>query len=180
MFRELIDDVKAAAGSLIAKYFARGSVAVPFIVALAFATTALTITLVERYGQVVAYWLLAAGFALVGVLAALVVGLKEQETELIERQAEERGTVEAVTSAATQLPVAALGTLFSSPGGATAALAVAKLLGRNLPLVVLALLIGMLLLPDATDSQQQDADGETRNPNGMHPPSGVEPIGEAA
>ena len=71
MFRGLINDAKSAAGSLVAKYLARASVAVPFIVAFGFATAAITVMLVERYGHVAAYWMVAGGFTLIGLVAAL-------------------------------------------------------------------------------------------------------------
>jgi hypothetical protein len=184
MFRELINHAKAAAGSLVARYFARASVAVPFVVALGFATAAVTITLVERYGHVAAYWLVAVGFTVIGLLAALIVSVKEQEEKRAEQQAEERDTAEtgadAAAQAAVQLPVAALGALLSSPGGATAALGGAKLLGRNLPLVALIVLIGMLLLPSEAAAEAEEAGSEPRKPNGMHPPAGLEPIHGAA
>lgn len=38
MFKGLINDVKAAAGSLVVKYAARASVGMPFIIAFGFAT----------------------------------------------------------------------------------------------------------------------------------------------
>jgi hypothetical protein len=48
MFRGLINDAKAAAGSLVGKYLVRASVAVPFIVAAGFGVAALTVSLVAN------------------------------------------------------------------------------------------------------------------------------------
>ena len=62
MFRGLINDVKAAAGSVVTKYAARASVAVPFIIAFGFATAGVTLMLVERFGHRNAYFMVAAGF----------------------------------------------------------------------------------------------------------------------
>ena len=59
MFRGLINDAKSAAGAMIAKYLARASVAVPFLVALGFGTAALAVMLVERFGSAYAYLMLA-------------------------------------------------------------------------------------------------------------------------
>jgi hypothetical protein len=50
VFRGLISDAKAAAGAVIVKYVARASVAIPFLIAAGFATAALTVLLVDRYG----------------------------------------------------------------------------------------------------------------------------------
>jgi preprotein translocase subunit SecY len=73
MFRGVINDAKSAAGSLIAKYLARVSVAVPFLAALGFATAAIAAMLVERFGSVAGYWMVAGGFMLIGLVTALVV-----------------------------------------------------------------------------------------------------------
>lgn len=151
MFRGLINDAKTAAGSLVAKYLARVSVAVPFVAALGFATAAITIMLVDRYGHIAAYWMVAGGFTVIGLVATLVVNVREQEEEIAETQAEQADTAavgtDAAAQAAVQLPIALLGALFSSPVGASATLGGAKVLGRNIPLVVLIALIGMLFWP---------------------------------
>ena len=89
MFQGLINDAKSAAGSLIAKYLARASVAVPFVIALGFATAAITFMLVERFGAITASWMVAGGFTLIGLVATLAVTVKEQEEEVAEKQAEE-------------------------------------------------------------------------------------------
>ena len=52
MFRGLISDAKSASGSLITKHLTRASVAVPFAVALGFATAAITLVLVDRFGSI--------------------------------------------------------------------------------------------------------------------------------
>jgi len=81
MFRGLINDAKSAASSLVLKYVARASVAIPFVIALGFALAALTAWLVTQYGYVTGYLLMAGGLAAVGVIAALVVSFKEHEEE---------------------------------------------------------------------------------------------------
>jgi hypothetical protein len=94
--------------------------------------------LVERFEQVTAYWLLAGGPAAVGLAAAMFVSVKEQEEAEAEQLAEEAGTGEVVSDAAAQAivqaPIALLGPLLTTPGGATSVLSVARLLGRNFPL----------------------------------------------
>jgi len=73
MFRGLINDARSAAGSVVAKYAARASVAVPFIVAVGFATAGITLMLVERFGHRNAYLIVAGGFTALGLLASVVV-----------------------------------------------------------------------------------------------------------
>jgi hypothetical protein len=46
---------------------------VPLLIALGFALAAITVMLVERYGQVTAYWLVAVGLAAIGSIAAIAV-----------------------------------------------------------------------------------------------------------
>jgi hypothetical protein len=54
------------------------------------------------------------------------------------------------------------------PGGATSALKVARILGRNYPLVLLLVLIGALFWP--TENKAEDAVvGAEQKPNGFQP-----------
>ena len=70
MFAGLINQAKSAASHLVLKYVARASVAVPFVIAAGFALAAITVMLVERFGHVMAYWLVAGGLALIGVITS--------------------------------------------------------------------------------------------------------------
>ena len=82
MFRGLVNDAKAALSSLVLKYLARASVAAPFLISLGFALAATTLTLIERFGSLAAYRIMAGGLAVVGILAAVLVSAKEQDEEL--------------------------------------------------------------------------------------------------
>jgi hypothetical protein len=187
MFRGLINDAKAAAGSLVGKYLVRASVAVPFVVAIGFGVAALTLTLVDRFGAVTAYLMVAGGFILIGLLAAFVVSVKEQEEEIAETKAEAGDTqsvaTDAAAQAAAQAPLALLGALFASPGGPTALAGGAKLVARNIPLVVLLVLIGILFWPSEPTREAADRDGADfrgGKPNGADPSSAGGPHLEAA
>ena len=164
MFKGLINSAKSAVSSLILKYVARASVAVPFVIALGFALAAVAAMLVDRFGHIAGYWLMAAGLAAIGVIAAIFVSAREQKEEVADQQAEAVDTSNVATQVASQAPLAVLGGLLTLPGGATTALKVAQLLGRNYPLVLLAALIGLLFWPTPRD------DGETSisafKPNG--------------
>ena len=87
MFRGLINDAKAAAGSLVGKYLMRASVAVPFVVAFGFGVAAVTLMLIDRFGAINAYLMVAGGFTLIGLIAVLVVNVTEQEEESAETKA---------------------------------------------------------------------------------------------
>jgi uncharacterized membrane protein len=174
MFRGLINDAKSAAGLLIAKYLARASVAVPFVIALGFATAAITLMLVERFGAIAGYWVAAGGFTAIGLVATLAVSVKEQES--VEKQAKEADTSavasDAAAQAAAQAPLALLGALFSTPMGPGAVAGGAKILAQNIPLVVFLGLVALLFWPSeptakTTDSHEPDL---RARPNGAHPP----------
>jgi len=123
VFAGLLREAKAAASGLLLKYVARASVAVPFAIALGFALAATTVMLVQSFGQVTAYWIMAAGLAAVGLIAAAAVSMKEEQEEKAEELAEQADTHEVVSEATAQAlgqaPFALLGALASAPGGAT-------------------------------------------------------------
>lgn len=163
MFRGLINDAKSAVGAVIGKYVARASVAVPFLIAAGFAIAALTLVLVERFGAIRAYLILAAGFAVLGLVATLFVKVREEAEENAEAEAERNDTpsvaAEAATQAAVQAPLALLGALFSTPLGPSASLGMVRAAGRNLPLIALLGLIVLLFWPRDADSEAAAADG---------------------
>ena len=168
MFRGLINDAKSAASSLVLKYVARASVAIPFVIALGFALAAVTVWVVNQYGYVTGYLLMAGGLAAVGVIAALVVSFKEHEEEVADEAAEAADTTNVATEVAAQAPLALLGALFTIPGGASSALKVAQVLGRNFPLVLLLVLTGALLWPS---EEGEDTESVRPRPNGVEPPA---------
>jgi len=174
MFRGLINDAKSAAGSLLAKYLARASVAVPFVIALGFATAAITIMLVDRFGAITAYWIVAFGFTVVGLLATLIVTVKEQDEETIEKQVESQDTAsvaaDAAAQAAVQAPMALLGALLATPFGPNVLAGGAKMVARNIPLVVLLTLVAFLFWPSepVADGDEPEVEVAPAKPNGLH------------
>ena len=78
MFRGVFNYAASSAGSLIAGYLARASVAVPFIVAFGFAMAALSLMLSDRFGHLDAYLIVAGTFTVLGLFAALIVRGKER------------------------------------------------------------------------------------------------------
>jgi hypothetical protein len=155
----LIGQVRAAISGLLLRYAARASVAVPFVIALGFAVAAVTMMLVERFGQVRGYWIMAGGLVVIGVVAAIAVAVKEHEEETAEQRAEAADTGSVVSEAAgqamIQAPMALLSGLFAVPGGAASAMKVARVLGRNFPLVLLLVLIGALFWPTAEGAGEE-------------------------
>jgi hypothetical protein len=109
VFAGLINQAKAAASGLVLKYVARAAVAIPFVIALGFALAAIAAMLVERFGHVAGYGIMAGGLALIGVIAAIVVSVKEHEDEVADKKAEESDTQQvardATVQAITQAPL---------------------------------------------------------------------------
>jgi hypothetical protein len=180
VFRGLISDAKAAAGAVIVKYVARASVAVPFLIAAGFATAALTVMLVDRFGPQTAYWMVAGGFTLIGAVAMLVVTVKEQEEEVAEAEAVAADTPEVAKEVAVQAPLALLSALLASPMGPTSALGIARLLGRNLPLVLLLVVAGFLLWPTEPKPEGEAEEAAAPEPPPAPRPNGVYPEGGEA
>jgi hypothetical protein len=180
MFRGLINDAKSAAVSLVAKYLARASVAVPFLIAAGFAVAAIAHMVIDRFGAIAGCWLLAAGFTLIGIVATLLVKHKEREDEVASKAAEQTDTANvasgAAAQAALQAPLALAGALMSTPLGPKAAIDLAKTLLRNLPLVVLLALIALLFWPgEEGAASAADEVGQTQPPadgNGAYRPKG--------
>jgi hypothetical protein len=176
VFAGLINQAKSAASHLVLKYVARASVAVPFVIGAGFALAAITVMLVERFGHVMAYWLVAGGLALIGVIASIVVTVKEHEEEVVEQQTAKADTEELISDATVQAlaqtPVALLGAVMTMPGGAAGALSAVRLLGRNWPLVLLLVMIGALFWPTEHAAAEEDAVvGHKPNGSDDHVPS---------
>jgi hypothetical protein len=169
MFAGLINQTKAAVSGLVLKYVARASVAVPFVIALGFAVAAIAAMLVQHFGHVAGYWIMAGGLAGVGIIAAIVVGVKEHEEKVAEHNAEQADTQKVVSDAPAQAimqtPLALAGALFASPGGATTALKVARIIGRNFPLVLLLVMIGALLWPTEATGEEERLEEREAKPN---------------
>ena len=158
MFRGLINDAKTAAGSIVAKQAARATIVVPFLVALGFLTAATALTLADWYGARNAYLMLGGGFAVIGLLAALIVRTKEKEDVIAEEKAAVAETANAsvisntvAAAASAELPLTMISALMSSASGPASIAGVARLVSRNLPLVLFVASLGFLLWPKSAD-----------------------------
>lgn len=153
MFRGLIDDVKAAAANVVARIATRAAIGVVFLVAIGFAVAAITLHLVDRFGGITASWILAVGFAVIGVIgitAAKVHDNREQERKAEEeRQAEAEGPsmAQATSQAAKQLPLALVGSLLTTTSGFVSPLTLLRFIGRNAALVAFGGILAVLLWP---------------------------------
>jgi hypothetical protein len=183
----LIKGAKSAAADFVAQSLARASVAVPFVAAFGFATAALSLELTARFGAKNAFWIMAAGFCGLGALAALVVREREAAAAAEEAdQGDESGLAElgdmaseAAAQAAGRIPMGLLAPLLASPS--TSALAAVRLLGRNIPLVLLLAFIVLLFWPtEETAPKKESAPDAPRDPQAAAPEPEAGPWREAA
>lgn len=169
MFRGLINDAKSAVGTVVARYTTRAAVAGLFLLALGFGTAAVTVTLVQIYGAINAYWMLAGGFMLLGVLAAIIVSWQESKEEAEDEIAAETDTstvaTDAAAQAAAQLPIALLGSVLTTPAGPASLMGLVRLVGRNLSLVIFLALIALLFWPNKPRDAGEEGGGENVEPN---------------
>jgi hypothetical protein len=166
VFRALINDAKSAASAVILKYVERASVAMPFIIAAGFAIAATCAMLIEHFGAVIAYWIMAGALAALGLVAATIVTVKEHDEEVADKEAVQADTAavasEATAQAIVQSLVALLGALATMPGGPKGALSVGRMLGRNWALVLFLILIGGLFWPAEPGSAAPEAGAADR------------------
>lgn len=135
MFRSYIDQAKMTVSTLASKAAGRAVIGALLLVAAGFALAAIAVGLIEAFGAVAAYALLAGAFALVALVASIFVAANERHQQAVMRGMEaERSSV------------------FSSTLAAAAPMALAQgvgLLGRRTPLALIGLAIGGLYLSGA-------------------------------
>jgi hypothetical protein len=104
-------------------------------------------------------------------------GARGKAEELAEQTDTQDVVSEATAQALGQAPFALLGTLATAPGGATTLLPVIRLLARNLPLVLLLVMIGALFWPSQSQSQQRLREaGEVEEEEDLSGPIPLRPV----
>jgi hypothetical protein len=90
MLRSMIDYVKLSASTVASRIVGGAIIVVPFIIAAVFALAAIYMALRNSYGDVTAAVIMAAAFAIIGGVAAMVVAarIRHQEQLLEETKAE--------------------------------------------------------------------------------------------
>jgi hypothetical protein len=170
MLRDLISDAKSSPLSFINGYVIRAAVAVPFVIAIGFATAAVTLTLVDRFGPVAAFWMVAGGFSMIGLTATHVVTARRQEVAQ-KQSANHDFTTGAPAQTAAPTLIALLNALLSTPPTAENRPEVAKPTVRNIPLVVLLALLASMFWPSLRENVAGRADAGLGKPNNMRPPT---------
>jgi hypothetical protein len=157
MFGKLISHLTSGISNAVTKYALRVSVAVPFVLAMAYGLAALTTILIASYGYREAYLLMTGGFVALGIVSGILVWIKERRAEADEKaqEANSRTTAAlAVTAAKTakELPAAV-------SGGASDAKSSIAGLGdlaiRNWPVVVAGSLLLLFLGAPSKDNRRR-------------------------
>ena len=145
MFGKLLSYATSGITDLLTKYAVRASVAIPFIFAFGFGLAGLTVILSDYYGYRMAYFLIAAGFAVLGVLAGLAVWLKERSEDASAPDTGSTSTAQVADTAletAKRLPSAMAG---GASDASSSFRGFADLAARNWPLLVAAALAAIVL-----------------------------------
>lgn len=152
MFQSLFKRAEHKIDSVLSKYLTRIAATVPLIIAGGFAIAAATIKLIELYGAVTACALMAALFAVVGLIAMAVVGTDAHanaETASAETAASASDETSPSSGDGPDLLASDLLTpevkAFLSSAAPMALPSVARAVGRNLPLLLILALIGYVV-----------------------------------
>lgn len=95
MFQGIMDRAQRSVDAVVGKIVARSIIAVPFIIAVGFATAAIGIKLTEEFGSFVACLVLAVIFIVAGIIASVVYAPKTEAPKLEDATAKASERVDA-------------------------------------------------------------------------------------
>jgi hypothetical protein len=163
MFQALIQKAEGAVGSAVNKVASRAAVAVPLVIAAGFGIAALTVTLTQAYGAGLSYTIMAGLFVAVGGITALWMARKEPEAE---PQPEEPATSLAEDVADFATPLFDRDTIVPllATAGPIALPALLRLGARNLPLLVIAVIVALFYFGRSIAGESQPVAKPTPGP----------------
>lgn len=155
MLEGLVTRAQRSVDTLISKYVTRLAVAVPFVVALGFGTAAASVKLTEQYGSTGAHAILAGAFAGLGLMAVLAIAMSgaatnaapDSSAENSKSDASANATAESEGSLTPEFLLTVLGAV-----GPAALPPILRLVFRNLPVVLLAVILGYVLFSERKSS----------------------------
>lgn len=171
MFQGLLRRAEQSIDQVVAKYVGRATVAIPLIVAAGFATAAVSVKLVELYGQVIAYSIMAAGFAVLSLITMAIVGTGNGTVETLSEPAAAADTAADKTEEQAEpgLDPSELLTpevkAFLASTAPMALPSIARGVGRNLPLILILALVGYFISRFAGATTEANTEG-TAAPEG--------------
>ena len=168
LFQGLFKRAERSIDSAISKFVGRATVAVPLLVAGGFATAALSIKLVELYGHVSAYAIMAVLFSVIALIT-MAVNNKESEPAAAGNAEAETATDASQEadeeSDGPQLPPEVMALLTSV--APAAAPGIARGVARNLPLIFILAIAAFVIsrFAEASSSELSTSDTEADAPS---------------
>ncbi len=164
MFQAALQKAQRAVDSTVEKLLTRAAVAVPLVIAAGFGTAALTVTLTQTYGPAVSYTMMAGLFAAVGGVIAAIVSANGTTAQAEAPQATPSVAEDMAEVAAPLMDRETLIALLTT-AGPVALPGLLRLAARNLPLLVMAVIVAIFFFGRSLTS----ADSETAEAAGTAP-----------
>lgn len=139
MFQAVVQRAQRAVDSTLAKLMTRAAAAVPLVIAAGFGTAALTVTLTDAYGPALSYTIMAGLFVVLGGITAAVVSANGSAAETEPEEAP--SVAEDVAEVAAPLLDRETIVAFLATAGPVALPGLLRIAARNLPLLVLAVMV---------------------------------------
>lgn len=157
MFQAVLQKAEGAVGSAVNKVASRVAVAVPLVIAAAFGIAALTVTLSEAYGPPLAYTIMAGLFVAVAGVTAVIMSHKTPQAE---PEAEEPATSITDNVAELATPLLERDTIVPllATAGPIALPALLRMAARNLPLLVVAVIVALFYFGRSLGHDPQSAE----------------------
>jgi hypothetical protein len=162
MFQALIQKAEGAVGSVVGKVVSRAAVAVPMVIAAGFAIAALTVRLTQAYGAALSYTIMAGLFVAIAAVTAVVMSRRTPEPE---SAADEPATSLAEDVAEFAIPLLDRETIIPllATAGPMALPALLRTAARNLPLLVVAVIVALFYFGRSLSGESQSVEKPTPN-----------------
>lgn len=156
LFQGLFKRAERTIDSAISRFVDRAAVAVPLIAAGGFATAALSLKLIELYGAVSAYTMMAVLFAVIGLIT-MVVNARSNEVPAEAGETSDPGATESekAEDEGPSLPPEMMSVLTSI--APAAAPGIARGVVRNLPLIFILALVAFVISRFAAAASSDEA-----------------------
>jgi Na+-transporting methylmalonyl-CoA/oxaloacetate decarboxylase gamma subunit len=166
MFQGLFRRAERSIDQAVSRIVARAMVVAPLLVAAGFATTAVTVKLVELYGSVVAYGIMAAVFAAISLITMALVGVGNSapaaEVKAAEEKLEDSASPQKDESSGVEdLLTPEMRSVFAS-AAPIALPGMLRLVGRNLPLLLILAVAAFIISRFGDSSDDPEASAEEK------------------
>lgn len=177
MFQGLLKRAERSIDSAVTKVVDRALMTAPLVVAGAFATAALTVKLVELYGHVLAYAMMAGAFAVIGLITMAVLGTGNAKAapESATPEAEQSKDASDDADAGPDMDLSALLTpelrAILTSAAPIAVPGIARGVTKNLPLILLLTVVGYIVSRFAPTAAASHGSPEAETPSEAVSPS---------